>query len=137
MVAVAVNVALKLALMDRYAQVGLAFATAVGGWVNLALLAWFAARRDLLAVDARLKRAAGKLALAGLALAAALVFAERAADALFASWTALRAEATLMLLAVVGAAVYFGIVFALFGRQWLDAFRHRGGAAPPPAPAPE
>ena len=37
-VAVAVNVALKIALMDRYAQVGLAFATSVGAWINLALL---------------------------------------------------------------------------------------------------
>ena len=37
-VAVAVNVALKILLMDRYAQVGLAFATSVGAWINLALL---------------------------------------------------------------------------------------------------
>src|SRR4029450_11086616 len=53
-VAVAVNVALKVALMGSLAQVGLALATAVGAWVNLALLVWFAARQGLVAVDARL-----------------------------------------------------------------------------------
>src|SRR5437762_7484815 len=47
-VAVAVNVALKILLMDRYAQVGLAFATSAGAWINLLLLAWFSARRNLL-----------------------------------------------------------------------------------------
>jgi len=41
--AVLVNVALKILLMDRYAQVGLAFATSIGAWVNFVLLIWFAA----------------------------------------------------------------------------------------------
>src|SRR6187431_1374604 len=52
-VAVAVNVALKILLMDRYAQVGLALATSAGAWINLALLAWFATRQKILAVDRR------------------------------------------------------------------------------------
>ena len=43
--AVAVNVALKILLMDRYAQAGLAFATSIGAWVNFSLLIWLAARR--------------------------------------------------------------------------------------------
>ena len=42
--AVIVNVALKVVLMKDYAQVGLAFATAIGAWVNVALLLWFALR---------------------------------------------------------------------------------------------
>jgi putative peptidoglycan lipid II flippase len=136
-VAVAVNVALKIALMDRYAQVGLAFATAVGAWVNFALLIAFAARRGLLAVDARLKQAAARLALAGLALAAALFLGERIAAVVFASWTAFREEMTLVLVALIGAVVYFGIVFALFGRQWLDALKRRGGAPPAVPPPPD
>src|SRR6185437_1944540 len=45
---VVVNVALKILLMDRYAQVGLAFATSIGAWINLLLLVWFAARQNLL-----------------------------------------------------------------------------------------
>ena len=61
--------------MGRYAQVGLAFATSVGVWVNFALLTWFAMRAKLMSVDARLKTSVVKLALAGLALAAALLLA--------------------------------------------------------------
>ena len=51
-VAVAVNVALKVLLMDRFAQVGLAFMTSVGAWINLVLL-WFrfANRQKLLTFD--------------------------------------------------------------------------------------
>ncbi len=49
--AVLVNVALKVLLYDPYAQVGLAFATSIGGWVNLVLLIWFAHRAGLFAFD--------------------------------------------------------------------------------------
>jgi putative peptidoglycan lipid II flippase len=71
-VAVAVNVALKIVLMGPLAQVGLALATAAGAWVNFLLLLWLAARAGLIAVDRRLMRASGRLAVAGLALAVVL-----------------------------------------------------------------
>ena len=77
--AVIVNVALKVLLMDRYAQVGLAFATSIGAWINLALLLWFAARANLITVDDRLRRSILKLAIAGLALAVVLFFAATSA----------------------------------------------------------
>jgi putative peptidoglycan lipid II flippase len=121
--AVVVNVALKLVLMGRYAQVGLAFATSIGAWVNFALLAWFAARKELITADARLKQSTWKLAIAGLALAAVLFAGERPAAAMFASWPALQDMATLAVLALAGALAYFGVVFALSGTQWLSAFR--------------
>jgi putative peptidoglycan lipid II flippase len=133
-VAVAINVALKIVLMDRYAQVGLAFATSVGAWVNAALLMWFAARKNLLTIDDRLKRSAGKLLIAGLALAAALALGERPLAALFAGWPGLRAEATLAALAALGGAVYFGIVLAWFGKEWLAVLRRRSSL---PAPNPK
>src|SRR6201746_54952 len=41
---VAVNVALKIALVGSLAQVGLALATAAGAWINLLLVIWFAVR---------------------------------------------------------------------------------------------
>ena len=50
----------------------------------------------------------------------------------FADWPTLRAEIMLALLAILGAVVYFGIVLALFGRQWLAALKRR---AKPPPPA--
>jgi putative peptidoglycan lipid II flippase len=124
-VAVAVNVALKILLAGRYAQAGLAFATSIGAWVNFALLLWLAARKQLIAVDDRLRRSAGKLALAGLLLALALLVGERVSVGLLPPTSALRAETTLALLAAIGGVVYFGAVLALFGRQWLAAFRRR------------
>src|SRR4029077_15452445 len=72
---VVINGGLKILLMDRYAQAGLAFATSIGVWVNFVLLVWFARRRDLIAVDDRLRSSAIKLAFSGLALAAVLLFA--------------------------------------------------------------
>src|SRR6185436_7814762 len=75
-VAVAVNVALKIVLMGPYAQVGLAFATSIGAWVNLLLLVWFASRQNLIAIDARLRQSAVKLVGAAAALAVAIGGAE-------------------------------------------------------------
>jgi putative peptidoglycan lipid II flippase len=134
--AVLVNVALKIALMGRYAQVGLAFATAIGAWVNFGLLIALAVRKRLITVDDRLKRSAGKLALAGLALAAALLVCERPLAGLFAARPALQDVATLAVLALIGAVVYFGIVFALFGKEWVATLRRRppGDGRPPSLP---
>jgi putative peptidoglycan lipid II flippase len=137
---VVVNVALKILLMRDYAQVGLAFATSVGVWINFALLVWYAHRADLIAIDDRLRRAAGKLALAGLALALALWAGDRLIGRLVAALPALRAETELAALALVGALVYGGALALLFGPEWLSAFRRRRGAAtmvtPPDAGVP-
>src|SRR5258707_15810959 len=54
-VSVVINIGLKNPLIDRYAQVGLAFATSIGVWVNFILLVWFARRRGLIAFDDRLR----------------------------------------------------------------------------------
>ncbi len=124
-VAVVINLAFKLVLMGPLAQVGLALATAIGAWVNVLLLFWFAARSGLFALDPRLVRALGKLALAGLALALVLWLAQAPVAALFAQWTTLRDEATLATLAAIGGVVYGGVVLALFGREWLSLFRRR------------
>ena len=127
-VAVAVNVALKVALMGPLAQVGLALATAVGAWVNFLLLVWFAARRRLIAVDARLVRTVGRLTIAGVVLALALWLAQGPVEALFAHWTTLRYETTLATLGAIGACVYAGAVLALFGREWLALFQRRAAS---------
>ncbi len=128
-VAVVVNVALKILLMDRFAQVGLALATSIGAWVNLALLIWFATRQQLIEIDDRLRQALWKLAVAGVALALVLWLCQIPIADFFAGglW---RDEATLVVLAVLGALVYGAAVIALFGRQWLAALRGRIKAAP-------
>ena len=135
---VAVNVALKILLMDRYAQVGLAFATSVGVWVNFGLLVWFAMRAQLLSIDDRLRSSVMRLGLAGLAMAAVLVVAAGPVQSLCAGLGALRFIAPLGILAVLGAGVYGGAVLLLAGRAWLRALAGRD-AAPggPRSGAPE
>jgi putative peptidoglycan lipid II flippase len=137
--AVAVNVACKVLFVATLAlaQVGLALATSIGAWVNLALVVWFAARARLIVFDAARERAVLKILAAGLVLALVLWFAARPAADLFAHWPSLRDEATLAVLVVLGAIIYWGMVLALFGRQWLAALRARptttNGAHAPPA----
>src|SRR5271163_3318635 len=67
-----VNMLLKLLLMGSMAQVGLAFATAVGAWINLSLVIAFAVRAGYLQLDAALMRSVTKFVAAGIVLGAAL-----------------------------------------------------------------
>src|SRR4051812_26212222 len=116
--AVAVNVLLKVLLMDRYAQVGLAFATSVGAWINLALLVWFSARQNFLVIDQGLRRSSAKVAIAGGVLGAALLLSQGPVGSLFSGWTSLRNEMTLLVLAAIGAIIYGIAVRMLFSREW-------------------
>ena len=125
--AVAVNIAFKLLLVGSLAQVGLALATSIGAWINLALVVWLAARADLIGFDPDLRRSMLKIAAAGLALAIALWLGDGAVARLLQDWTALRDEARLGLLVLIGAVVYGGVVMTLFGRQWLATFRKPAG----------
>src|SRR5262249_16891050 len=102
------------------AQVGLALATAIGAWINFVLVAWFARRAGLFAVDDRLKFSAVRLAAAGAVLAVALWLASAPGMALVGNIPRLRKETAVALLAVIGAAVYGGFVLAFFGRAWLS-----------------
>jgi putative peptidoglycan lipid II flippase len=115
----AVNVLLKVLLMGSLAQVGLALATAVGSWINLLLVLGFAVRAGYLAFDRAFVLSLGKFLVTGIVLGGALWLAARFAAAQFAQWTALRDVAALLLLIVVGAAVYAGSILLLFGTSWL------------------
>jgi putative peptidoglycan lipid II flippase len=115
---VAVNVALKVALVGSLAQIGLALATAVGAWINLLLVIGFAVRAGHLALDRALLNSFAKFAVAGAILGAVLWFTARFAAG-HLQITALRDEATLGLLIVVGAVVYAASILVLFGRRWL------------------
>jgi putative peptidoglycan lipid II flippase len=130
MVSVAVNVVLKIVLMDDFAQVGLAFATAVGAWVNFVLVIWYASRAGFLVVDQRLMRAGFKLGGAGIVLALALAAGVRWLAPFAASVPALRDEILLVLLGIVGLIAYGGAVSALFGREWLAMLRRRRDSPP-------
>jgi putative peptidoglycan lipid II flippase len=132
-VAVVVNVALKIVLMGPYAQVGLAIATSVGAWVNLLLLVWFASRQNLIAIDARLRRAVVKLLGAAVALAAAIWAAEWTVFRIIPAGPAFRDELALVAVVLASAVIYGGIIAVLFGRQLLTALR-RSGPAPTQPP---
>ncbi|GAC1499969.1 MAG: murein biosynthesis integral membrane protein MurJ [Bradyrhizobium sp.] len=119
LIGVAVNVALKIALVGSLAQVGLALATAVGAWINLLLVLGFAVRAGYLDLDKALVQSLARFAVCGAVLGAALWFAARFAAAHFSQLHALRDEAALLLLVVAGTIVYAGSILILFGRGWL------------------
>jgi putative peptidoglycan lipid II flippase len=116
---VAVNVALKIALVGSLAQVGLAFATAVGAWINLLLVMGFAVRRGYLDLDRAWMQSLAKFVASGVVLGAALWLAARFAASHFAALGGWRDEAAFLMLIVVGAVVYAGSILLLFGKGWL------------------
>ncbi|MGI8527049.1 MAG: murein biosynthesis integral membrane protein MurJ [Pseudolabrys sp.] len=120
--AAVVNIAFKFLLMGPLAQVGLALATSIGAWINLALVAWFAWRAGYGGIDTRLRRSAVRLSAAGIALALVLWFGATPVSHLFDGWR-LRDEATLLALIALGGAVYGGGILMIFGARWLRAFR--------------
>ena len=99
--------------MGSHAQVGLALGTAVGAWVNLALLLWFAARANLITIERRLWQSMARIAIAGAALAIALLLCHRPVEA-FRGWP-FGQEATLARSGLIGAVVYGVAVFAPIG----------------------
>src|SRR6266404_361463 len=116
---IAVNVALKVALMGSLAQIGLALATAVGAWINLLLVLFFAVRAGYLELDRAWITSLAKFAAAGVLLAAALWATARFASFYFAQMHAFRDETALLLLIVAGAFAYGVLILLLFGRGWL------------------
>jgi putative peptidoglycan lipid II flippase len=132
-VSVVVNVAFKILLMKPLAQVGLAFATSIGVWINVALLLWFALRARLIAFDERLKASTWKLLLAAVALTIALWIGQLLLAPLIEQLPRFRSETMLAALALIGAVTYIGAILLLFDRKWFAAFR---GSAAPARPAP-
>jgi putative peptidoglycan lipid II flippase len=115
----AVNLALKVLLMGSLAQVGLALATATGAWINLLLVLGFAVRAGYMEFDKPLVQALLKFLVAGVILAAALWLSTKFAIAWLAHLAVFRDETILLVLIAVGAVVYGGAIFLLFGKAWL------------------
>jgi putative peptidoglycan lipid II flippase len=115
----AVNVALKIALMGSLAQVGLALATAVGAWINLLLVLGFAVRAGYLEFDRAFVMSLAKFLLTGTVLAATLWLAARLIAPQLIHLSGFRDEAELAMLIAVGAIVYAGSILLLFGSGWL------------------
>lgn len=110
--AVAVNVALKFVLMGPFGIAGLAFATALGAWLNLAILTFLACRRDWMAPSRTLARIVVSVALASIILAAFAFFGRAPMASLTASLPRWHKEIELIVLGSSGAIVYGIALFA-------------------------
>ncbi|WAC25884.1 murein biosynthesis integral membrane protein MurJ [Ancylobacter sp. SL191] len=117
--AAAVNIALKIALIDHLAQVGLAFATSIGGWITVIALAVLAHRRGYECGDAPLRRALPRLALIAALLAAVLYAASRYGDVVVTALPVGQEEARLALCIASGGVAYVLLVLLLLGRGYL------------------
>ena len=130
LIGTAINIAARFVLMVPLAQVGLALATSIGAWINFILVLFFARRarvsrrrRGAQSV-ARQARGRRRRARAGSVIAGPVV------TRLLSSWSRLRDESELALLALLGGLVYGGLVLALFGRRWLSLLRRNAQTAP-------
>jgi putative peptidoglycan lipid II flippase len=110
---IAVNLALKLVLYAPLGAPGLALATATGAWVNLGLLTALALHRRAMRPDRGLKLTLLAVVVGVVALTGFTLLAHRPLAALAAQVPAMQPLALLAMLGVGGAALYFGLVFAL------------------------
>lgn len=111
--AIACNLLLKLALWRSLGAAGLALATAVGAWINVAILAALAVRGGKAAPDALLMRTLAVATVAALALAGAL-YLLRFPALMFGHLIASSQAAAIALgaLTVAGALVYGAVAYA-------------------------
>jgi putative peptidoglycan lipid II flippase len=133
LLAAAVNIALKIVLMKPLAQVGLAFATSIGAWINLTLL-WYFARQQGFAVSGAGLKPVIKLFVAGAVLAVALYFGAPVLRQALAG-VHFQDEIALAILVVAGAILYGLAVLLLLGTGWLAGLmKDVSSAADTPAP---
>ena len=119
---VVLNLALNLILTRYLAHVGIALATGLSAWVNVAALAWLLRHRGQWRPDRRLRRRLPRLLMATLAMAVVLL-AMRAAIP-----DPVGSTARLVVLAayvVVGLITYFGIAQAIGGLHISEIRRRR------------
>jgi putative peptidoglycan lipid II flippase len=108
--AVAVNVILKILLMDTYGVVGLALGTAIGIWVNLGLLVVLALRRDWMAPSGALGRTFAAVFVASILLAVFAWFAPAPLSQWIAALPQWHSEILLGVLGACGALLYGAVL---------------------------
>jgi putative peptidoglycan lipid II flippase len=121
LLAATVNIALKVVLMGPLAQVGLALATSIGAWINLSLLAYFARRQGFAVSGTAIGRPVVKLVAIGVVFAAALFAGAYGLQQALAGLTHFREETMLALLVILGAGLYFALVYLVLGRRWFGS----------------
>ncbi len=114
MLAVAVNIALKFALVwgAGMGAVGIALGTAIGAWVNVSMLIWMASGRGILKVSSVFWRALGPIVLAAAVTGAGALFGEELGGRMVSHPGLLRDVTTLGMAVAVGGAAYLLVVVA-------------------------
>ncbi len=109
---VLLNIIAALILMQSLAHVGIALASALTAWVNVAALALILRKRGEFFADVILRKRVPRMALSAVAMGAVLWIAAQALAPWLSGPLALKAGA-LTLLVGGGAVVYFGLCFIL------------------------
>jgi putative peptidoglycan lipid II flippase len=110
--AVALNIIAKLFLYEPYGAAGLAYATALGAWINFALLVLIALKRGWMQLDARLVRVGVSVANAAFGVLLVAIMAVEPLSRFAQSLTRFHHELTLVLVGLAGAILY-GLVLIL------------------------
>ena len=103
---IAVNIALKIMLARSWGAAGLAFATAMGAWINFGLLVIFAVRRGWMVPDATLGRWAIAIGLSACVMFALLQASLPLVAQWSGQWAGARNEMELAGLAAIGLGAY-------------------------------
>ena len=111
-ISLAVFVTLNLLLLDRYGVVGVAFASVIGAWINVAFLYVVLIKRDYFTASSALLLRIARQLLAAVAMGAALWFARDLLEPYYSAGLAARLFA-LLALVLCSAIVYFGVAFAV------------------------
>jgi putative peptidoglycan lipid II flippase len=135
--ALAANVALKVALFRPLGAVGLATATSVGLWINLAALVGIALHRGSMRFDATFWKVAAATGAASLVLAFIATLGLRPFLALGAHFGRFADLVTLLSLGALGAGVYASALYAGLGLGGISLRSLRGRDVPRPKGASE
>jgi putative peptidoglycan lipid II flippase len=128
---VAINIALSLALFPWLGHVGIALATTIASWINVAQLWWGLRAKGHFAWDVLLTRRLRAASIASAVMAAALLAVAWGLPWLFASGTStLLRLGAVMMLSLGGMIVYGAILAAFGGLDWTtlkDSFKRKPG----------
>jgi putative peptidoglycan lipid II flippase len=130
--ALTVNVALKIALFEPMGAAGLATATSIGLWINLAALVGIALHRGAMRFDETLLRVLAASLASAIPLGAVAIYGFAPALAIGSSFGGFANPVALMLLGSAGALVYGACLLAglrLFGLR-LSQLRRPAGRDP-------
>lgn len=109
---VAVNLFFNLTLSGPFAQVGMAMATSIAGWVNVGSMMWILHQRGIFAPDALLKTRLLKMLAASAVMMAALALAQGVLSPYYSQGAVMKVVA-LSTVILIGMAVFGAAVLAM------------------------